>query len=154
MASIAGAVVGKADVPAGAYGRIGFDVARGKLSVRNWRVLRLDAAGTPRVLIALNPDLGLTEASAGEVTEPTLLQEVKPRYTRAAMESHIEGDVELEAIVERDGSVGEIRILRPLFPDLDRSAADAVRQWRFEPPRFHGSPVRQRVSVILSFVLK
>ena len=39
------------------------------------------------------------------MSEPRLLHEVKPQYTRDAMEAKIEGQVELDAIVERDGSV-------------------------------------------------
>lgn len=154
IVSIDGAVIGQVDVPAGAYGRIGFDVTRGRLSVRDWRVVRLDAAGAPRTLVALNPDLGLTDASAREVTDPKLLREQRPQYTRAAMQSRVEGGVELEAVIERDGSVSEVRIVKPLVDDLDRQAEKAVRHWRFDPARLHGTPVRTRASVLLWFTLK
>jgi len=92
-------------VPADSYGRLGIDVTRGRLSIRDWRALRRDSGGDPREFVALNPDLALSNASRRAVSEPRLLHEVKPQYTRDAMEAKIEGQVELDAIVERDGSV-------------------------------------------------
>jgi protein TonB len=70
------------------------------------------------------------------------------------MQSRVEGEVELEAVIERDGSVSEVRIVKPLVDDLDRQAEKAVRHWRFDPARLHGTPVRTRASVLLWFTLK
>lgn len=42
-------------VPADSYGRLGIDVTRGRLSIRDWRALRRDSGDDPREFVALNP---------------------------------------------------------------------------------------------------
>src|SRR5690606_20751120 len=75
------------------------------------------------------------------ITPPALVHEVRPTYTDEARRRNIEGEVILEIVVRRDGTVGDMRVLRSLGAGLDRRALDAVRQWRFSPARRHGSPV-------------
>ena len=43
------------------------------------------------------------------VTSPTVIREVKPRYTLAAQRAKIEGTVGLECIVGKDGTVVDVR---------------------------------------------
>jgi protein TonB len=90
------------------------------------------------------------------VSSPRLIVEVKPNYTAEAMRAQIEGMVELEIVVLANGSVGRIRLVRPLDGKfgLDQEAINAVRQWRFEPGRHLGKAVPVRVAVELSFNLR
>lgn len=85
------------------------------------------------------------------ILPPRLLREVKPDYTEAARRAGIEGDVVLEIVVRRDGSVGPMRVIRSLPHGLDRQAMAAVRQWRFEPATRLGSPVDVIVEVAVEF---
>lgn len=62
-----------------------------------------------------------------------------------------EGMVILEALVERDESVTEVKVLRSAGPVLDREAMIAVRQWQYSPLVLHGRHSRFVVTVILSF---
>ncbi len=90
------------------------------------------------------------------VTEPKLIREVKPQYTADAMRAKVQGEVELEAVVNPDGSVDRIRVTRSLDRTfgLDQKAIEAVRQWRFVPGMLKGQPVPVRVSVVLDFTLR
>jgi TonB family protein len=88
------------------------------------------------------------------ITAPSLVREVKPAYTEDARRRGLEGAVELEIVVRRDGSVGEVRLLRGLGGGLDQRAADAVRQWRFAPARRFGTPVDVMVEVAVEFRLR
>jgi TonB family protein len=90
------------------------------------------------------------------VTQPTLIREVKPQYTADAMRAKVQGEVELEAVVNPDGSVDRIRVTRSLDRTfgLDQKAIEAVRQWRFVPGTLKGQPVPVRVSVVLDFTLR
>ena len=88
------------------------------------------------------------------ITPPDLLREVKPEYSQDARRRGIEGDVVLEIVVRRDGSVGDVKILRGLGAGLDQRAVDAVRQWRFSPARRYGTPVDVVVEVALEFKLR
>jgi TonB family protein len=88
------------------------------------------------------------------IEPPTLQREVKPLYTDDARRRSIEGDVVLEVVVRRDGSVGSVRVVRRLGAGLDERAIEAVRQWRFAPARRFGSPVDVVVEVAVEFTLR
>jgi protein TonB len=88
------------------------------------------------------------------ITPPGLLREVKPDYTEEARRRGTEGDVVLEIVVRRDGSVGDIRMLQGLGSGLDQRAVAAVRQWRFTPARRYGTPVDVVVEVAVEFKLR
>jgi TonB family protein len=88
------------------------------------------------------------------IAPPRLLREVKADYTEDARQRGISGDVELEIVVRRDGSVGEIRILKGLAGGLNDRAVQAVRQWRFAPATRQGAPVDVVVEVAVEFKLR
>lgn len=88
------------------------------------------------------------------IDPPSIQREVKALYTDDARRRGIEGDVVLEIVVRRDGSVGDVRIKRSLDRGLDQRAIDAVRQWRFTPARRHGAAVDVIVEVAVEFKLR
>jgi len=88
------------------------------------------------------------------ITPPRLIYEERPRYTEEARQRGIKGDVLLEIIVLRDGSVGDIPLLRRLGAGLDEQAIQAVRQWRFSPAEMAGTPVDVVVEVAVEFNLR
>jgi periplasmic protein TonB len=91
-----------------------------------------------------------------DITRPVLLREVKPAYTSDAMRAHLQGSVFLWCVVNRDGSVGEVKILRSLDPTfgLDLEAIKAARQWRFRPGTRRGEPVPVLITIQLDFSLR
>ena len=85
-------------------------------------------------------------------TPPTVLLEVRPSYSPEAMRLKIQGFVQLEAVVQRDGTPRDIRVIRSLDPGgLDRQAILAVEQWRFKPGLHDGQPVDVLVTIVLDF---
>ena len=90
----------------------------------------------------------------GGVTPPTLLKQVKPRYTAAAMRQQIQGTVTLEVVVSREGIPVAIRVTRSLDPGLDEEAVTAAREWRFTPARVGDLPVDVIVTILLDFNLR
>jgi TonB family protein len=66
----------------------------------------------------------------------------------------IQGTVELEAVVSRDGCASRIRVIRSLDRGLDEEAVTAVAQWRFEPGRLDGAPVDVLVTIVLDFLIR
>jgi protein TonB len=88
------------------------------------------------------------------IEPPRLLREVKAEYTDEARRRAVQGEVVLEIVVRRDGSVGDIRVLRRLGAGLDERAVQAVRQWRFAPGRRLGAPVDIVVEVDVEFRLR
>jgi len=88
------------------------------------------------------------------IEPPRLLHEVKAVYTDEARQRGLTGEVLLEIVVRRDGSVGTVSIVRPLGAGLEQRAIDAVRQWRFTPARRLGAPVDVIVEVAVEFTLR
>jgi periplasmic protein TonB len=88
------------------------------------------------------------------VEPPRLLKEVRADYSDEARRANITGEVVLEIVVRRDGTVGDVRILRRLGSGLDQRAVAAVRQWRFAPARLKGNPVDVIVEVAVEFKLR
>lgn len=91
-----------------------------------------------------------------ELTPPQLVKEVKPGYTAAAMKAKIEGSVVLEAVVQTNGAVGEVRVKRSLDREfgLDDEAVNALKKWRFSPGKKDGAAVPVLVEVEMTFTLK
>jgi len=76
----------------------------------------------------------------GEVRPPRKLHHVAPLYPAAARLARIEGDVVLEALIDLQGNVVNLAVVRSV-PLLDQAALEAVRQWRYEPTRLNGVAV-------------
>jgi protein TonB len=88
------------------------------------------------------------------VEPPRLLREVKARYTDEARRAGTTGNVLLEIIINRDGTVGDVTVRRGLGAGLDERAIEAVRQWTFAPARRLGTPVDVIVEVAVEFMLR
>ena len=88
------------------------------------------------------------------VTSPRLIKEVKPKYSKAAMDRKVEGIVEVEAVILADGHVGDVTVTRPLDEDLDQEVVKATKQWMFTPGTKDGKPVAVQVNIELTFTLR
>jgi TonB family protein len=99
---------------------------------------------------------GEFRAGAPGLINPEPIFEQKPEYTSAAMRAKVQGIVEVEAIVNPDGSVGRVQIVRSLDDrfGLDEEALKAVRKWRFRPGMKSGKAVPVLVVVELQFTLR
>ena len=88
------------------------------------------------------------------IQPPRLLHEVRADYTEEARGRGIAGEVELEIVVRRDGTVGDAKIMKGLPAGLNDRAVQAVRQWRFAPATRQGTPVDVIVEVSVEFKLR
>ena len=88
------------------------------------------------------------------ITPPRVLREVKADYTEEARRRGLTGEVVMEIVVRRDGSVGNVHLLQGLGLGLDERAIAAVRQWRFTPAERQGVPVDVIVEVGVEFRLR
>ena len=90
----------------------------------------------------------------GAVSAPRLIAEVLPDYPASALERNVRGRVRLSIIVRHDGHASDIRVVRPLDPDLDEAAIRAVAQWRFEPGRLGAVAVDVMALVDVDFSIR
>lgn len=88
------------------------------------------------------------------IKAPRLLREVKAGYTEEARVRNLEGEVVLEIVVRRDGSVSDVKLVSGLPSGLNERAIAAVRQWRFAPATRLGQVVDVIVEVAVEFKLR
>ena len=72
----------------------------------------------------------------------------------ALAHDRVEGTVTLYAVIRRDGTVGDIRVLHSVDKLLDYSAMRALAGWRFLPGMKNGSAVDLEAVVEIPFHLK
>ena len=99
--------------------------------------------------------IGVAQEIARQTT-PVLVKEVRPIYTKEAREAGIEGIVGVDAVVLKDGTVGDVKINKSLDQKygLDEQAIKCAKQWLFEPGTKDGQPVDVQVAIEISFRLK
>jgi TonB family protein len=103
---------------------------------------------------AQNEDAVQAPRPGRDIRPPKIKKEVKPQYSERAKQEKIQGEVVMDVVVKADGTVGDVKVAKPLDPDLDQAAIDAVKQWEFEPGTRDGKPVAVMVTVAMSFTLK
>jgi TonB family protein len=82
---------------------------------------------------------------------PTLVLQPAPQYTSQAMRARVDGTVTLHGIVDADGRVSDIRVVRALEEGLDAEAQKAFAQWRFRPALRMGESVAVAVTAEFAF---
>jgi TonB family protein len=87
------------------------------------------------------------------VTAPKLTSKIEPKYTRAALDAHIQGTILLEIIIDKSGVPRDISVLSPVGFGLDERAVECVSEWRFKPGMKEGHPVNTRAQVEVNFRL-
>ena len=100
------------------------------------------------------PQPAQTLKVGGNIRPPRKVHDVPPTFPTSMREAGREGVVPMEAVIGVDGSVTSIRVLSAdVHPDFAIAAADAVRQWRFEPTLLNGAAVEVRMIVSVEFKL-
>jgi TonB family protein len=87
------------------------------------------------------------------VTRPEIISRTQPQYTEAARKSGVEGTVILESILDEEGCVMSLKVLKSLDPGMDASAMEAVRHWVFQPAMYQGKPVKVYYSLTINFAI-
>lgn len=86
------------------------------------------------------------------VTEGLLIKKVPPTYPRQAIQMHVQGAVQLQAMIDRQGRISSVKVLKG-DPMLARAAVDAVNQWRYKPYFLDGQPVDIQTQITVNFKL-
>ena len=77
------------------------------------------------------------------------------KYPKQIMEEGIQGRVTVSFIVEKDGRVSNVRLLRSVQPSLDKEAIRVVKSMpKWTPGKQNGKPVRVRFNLPVMFKLK
>lgn len=77
------------------------------------------------------------------------------KYPVVAQENGVQGRVIVSFVVERDGSISDVRVARSVDPSLDREAQRVVKSMpRWKPGKQNGSAVRVKYNVPVVFRLQ
>jgi periplasmic protein TonB len=82
-----------------------------------------------------------------------LIRRVEPVYPALAKQIHMEGRVELHAIISTDGTIQSLEIVGgdPIFYF---SAREAVSQWRYQPTILNGQPVEVDTHITVIYTMQ
>jgi protein TonB len=69
-----------------------------------------------------------------------------------AKQARIQGTVQLEAVIAKDGTIQQLRVVKG-HPLLVQSALNAVRQWRYAATVLNGQPVEVATTIDVIFTL-
>lgn len=81
-----------------------------------------------------------------------VVHKVQPEYPGDAKGQHIQGTVQLNAIIDKEGNVASLELISG-HPLLAPAAIDAVKQWKYRPYLLNGQPIEVNTMVSVNFTL-
>ena len=102
-------------------------------------------------LSSVPPSNRLVNVSSG-VMAANLLSGPKPSYPTLASLTHTQGNVVMQAVISKSGTVEELHVIKG-HRLLRGAAKNAVRNWRYRPYRIDGVPVDVATTVSVDFSL-
>jgi len=90
----------------------------------------------------------------GDVKAPVAIHRTEPKYTDTARKAHTTGVVIVEAVIDKDGNVDRVKVLKGLDFGLTEQAVEAVKQWKFRPGTLNGQPVDVLFNLTVNFTLQ
>jgi periplasmic protein TonB len=88
----------------------------------------------------------------GRVRAPRVIHRVEPAYPPLARQTHTQGTVVIEAVLDESGNVVEMKVISG-HGLLIAAALEAVRQWKYEPTCLNEQPVAVQMNINVTFTL-
>lgn len=97
------------------------------------------------------PSSQMLRVSQG-VMEGLVLKRVQPRYPTQALQMRIQGPVQLQATITKNGDIANLKVVSG-DSVLAHAAQEAVRQWKYKPYYLDGEPVQIETQILVNFKL-
>jgi protein TonB len=97
------------------------------------------------------PTMTTLKISQG-VSQGLLIKRVQPRYPQNALSMRVQGAVQMEATINKEGNISNLKVLSG-DAVLARAATEAVKQWRYKPYFLNGEPVEIQTQITVNFRL-
>jgi len=120
------------------------------LSIRQQTVFQSPDGGAQVDLVISN--LPKRIRVGGNLQSAMIVRKVVPLYPPEAKAAGIQGIVSLAAIIGKDGTMQELKVLDGP-PQLIQAAMDAVKQWVYQPTLLNGNPVQVETTIDVNFTL-
>jgi TonB family protein len=121
-----------------------------KLDLSAPKRIPADINGSSAAARAKNADTA-KQHIGGDIKAPKVLKAFDPEFTPVARKLHYSGSVELYLIVERDGSISHVSIVKPAGLGLDEEAVASVEKYQFAPATQDGNPVAVDLYIDVNF---
>ncbi len=86
------------------------------------------------------------------ISQGLLVKRVAPAYPPTAKQMHIQGTVQIQANISKEGNITDVKLLSG-DASLGHAAMDAVRQWKYKPYVLNGEPIEIQTQVTVIFKL-
>ena len=84
--------------------------------------------------------------------QPKAIVIVQPKYPPLARQTHTQGQVRIDAVLDEQGNVIEMKVVSGP-PLLYQAAIDALKKWKYEPTYLNDRPIAVRMIVTINFQL-
>ena len=85
---------------------------------------------------------------------PVVIRRTEPVYPELAVKAGLTGKVWLKMLVDREGKVRKVLVVKSDADIFSEAAIDAARQWLFVPAVMNGGPVTVWVTVPFTFKMR
>lgn len=99
-----------------------------------------------------------TEADGSDVYDlkkltrpPKPVSRMRPEYPAELRATGIRGEITMSFIVDRDGSVRDVKTVSASHPGFEKAATEALEKWKFEPGQKDGKAVKTRLQIPIIF---
>jgi TonB family protein len=89
----------------------------------------------------------------GDVLAPVKVYAPHPRYTEEARKARLQGMVLLRAVIDDEGNIAAVAVMKELTLGLTESAVETVKTWKYEPATRNGVPVPVYMFISVNFRL-
>jgi len=141
------------DIVAGVTGGVAGGVPGGQIGgVLSGIVGSTGPVAPPPALVAEAPVPTGPLHVGGEVRPPRELYKPEPKYPMLAIQARIQGVVDIDALIDKEGNVVQARAIGGpgvLIP----AALEAVKHWKYEPTYLNGVPWPLELTVHVTFSL-
>jgi TonB family protein len=99
------------------------------------------------------PAAGRLPRAGRDVPMPGLLKRVEPVYPIEPAKKGVTGYVVLDGVIDKSGRVRDPKVAKSI-PELDQSAINAARSWRFAVSRVNGAPAEVSAFLVFAFIIR
>ena len=95
--------------------------------------------------------LMLAPLSFAEAPYPTVLTQPSPEFPEVARKQSHPVDVTVAFVIDESGTPKQIRVVHSTQRDFEKSAADAISHWRFQPAKTSHRKTNARMTASFTF---
>ena len=108
----------------------------------------------PAISASVTADSAEAQAASKGVKRPVVVEMKKAEYPESAKAKKIQGDVVMDVVIDAQGKVSDVTVVKKLADELDAAATAAIRASTFRPGTKDGKPVPVKVTMTVAFRLK